>query len=58
MSGPPEQLIGPSETTAESPVTQRQRGHGQPLAMQVRIQIVKNLESLTCLETRKTNHEQ
>ena len=39
-------------------LTQRQRGYGQPLAMQVRIQIVKNLEYLACLEIRKTNHEQ
>ena len=34
-------------------LTQSQRGYGQPLAMQVRIQIVKNLESLTCLEIKK-----
>jgi len=51
-------LFDPLKPLLNPLLTQRQRGYGQPLAMQVRIQIVKNLESLTCLEIRKTNQEQ
>ena len=58
MRGPIEQLSRTSETTAEPSVASESTRVWTTPAMQVRIQIVKNLEYLTCLEIRKTNHEQ
>ena len=58
MRGPIEQLVGTSETTTQPIVASDQRGHGQRLSIKVRVQIVKNLQYLACLEKEKTNPEQ
>jgi len=59
MTGPLVQTIQTSETPAQTTVEPTSAMVWTTLAMQVRIQIVKNLEYLACLEiTKKTNQEQ